>query len=303
MAPAKKNTITKHPTMAQAVAAAQLQMTNALKDAKNPHFKSNFASLPVVRDIVIPAYAANGVAVIQAVIGMDGYAGVKTTLYWQGDPDKPREQMDAGDLMMTIGNVRNVAQAVGSIVSYNRRYMLAAAGGIGQIDDDGNSADKIPPDGGNRRQAPKAEPKPAQPIQNSQPARTAGFNIRTNCSAKCPACGAPVWDDRERAIEARKKSGKKTGPPYFKCSRKGACPGNKSDDYGWGEFNDPDWLDKQRVIDHVKEVVNHDRELLTEAGKKRAREMAIDAAALSHKYGGDDDAPKADQGSDDDLPF
>ena len=177
MPTAKKNTITKHSTMAQAVAAAQLQMTNALKDAKNPHFKSNFASLPVVRDIVIPAYAANGVSVIQSVIGMDGYAGVKTTLYWQGDPDKPREQMDAGDLMMPIGNVRNVAQAVGSIVSYCRRYMLAAAGGIGQVDDDGNSADAIPQHGDKRRPATAKKAEPKALFKHGDIVKTANGNV------------------------------------------------------------------------------------------------------------------------------
>ena len=123
MPPAKKptNGITHHPTMATAVAAAQLQMSNATKNAKNPHFRNDYADLSAVRDIVIPAYASYGVACVSEVIGRDGFAGVRTTLYWQGDPDKPRETMPGGDIMIPIGNGRNVPQEIGGLSSYFRR--------------------------------------------------------------------------------------------------------------------------------------------------------------------------------------
>ena len=131
---------TKHETMAQAVAAAQAEMSNAIKDSSNPHFKTTFASLAAIRDIVIPAFSAHGVAVVQEVIGMDGHAGVRTTLYWQGSPDTPRESMPAGDLMTAIGGGRNASQDCGSAATYYRRYQLAACAGIAQEDDDAESA-------------------------------------------------------------------------------------------------------------------------------------------------------------------
>ena len=87
----------------------------------------------------------------------------------------------------------------------------------------------------------------SRPVQ-SHSSHSSVQRVRTNCDAKCPACGGSVWDNRERAIKARQESGKRTGPPYFKCSRGQACPGGKGD-YAWGEFDDPDWLLKQQADD------------------------------------------------------
>ena len=78
----------------------------------------------------------------------------------------------------------------------------------------------------------REEPRPAKASQNQQ---SPTYNIRTNCEHKCPACGGALWDNREKAIAAR-KNGKKM--PYYSCSRKSACPGGKGD-FGWGEWDDP----------------------------------------------------------------
>ena len=212
--------------------------------------------------------------------------------------DDEQEHTDIGDAYpMNVGKMIVPHLIRMASTRAQNRALRAFVGYAGCTADElelGESYDS--PQGSGRDQPSNGVRSDSQPIQNSQPASTAGFNIRTNCSAKCPACGAPVWDDRERAIEARKKSGKKTGPPYFKCSRKAACPGGKGD-YGWGEFNDPDWLDKQ----NPDRVINHDRELLTEDGKKRAREMEIDAGAFLHEHCGQDDGPPPYEDSD--IPF
>lgn len=182
MPPAKKptNGITHHPTMATAVAAAQLQMSNATKNAKNPHFRNDYADLSAVRDIVIPAYASNGVACVSEVIGRDGYAGVRTTLYWQGNPDKPRETMPGGDIMIPIGNGRNVPQEIGGISSYFRRYTTSAVGGIAQVDDDAQSI-----------QAPKPKPRQVQQRQQ-QPQRKERPGPKWEKGPPCPDCAKPA---------------------------------------------------------------------------------------------------------------
>lgn len=207
-----------HPTMATAVAAAQLEMSNALKDSRNPHFRTQYASLASVRDVVVRAYAANGVAVVQEVIGCDGQAGVKTTLYWQGDPDKPRESMPAGDLMTPIGSGRNTPQECGSLTTYYRRYMLAAAGGIGQEDDDAQSQ-QAPP---KRAVAARKPSPPAQPAATIPP---------------CPVCGGRVVDNRMRASNARANGDR---APWFFCSRNADCPGGQGQ-FGWAEFENANW--------------------------------------------------------------
>ena len=49
-----------HETLASALAAAQGEMSNASKNAKNPHFKSTYADLASMRDAVIPVLSAHG---------------------------------------------------------------------------------------------------------------------------------------------------------------------------------------------------------------------------------------------------
>ena len=97
---------TAHPNAATAIAAAQANMSNAVKDSTNPHFKQQYASLAAVRDIVVPAFAAEGVGVLQPIEGENGAARVRTLLLW-GD-----QVIEAGNCSIPIGGGRNAAQDV-----------------------------------------------------------------------------------------------------------------------------------------------------------------------------------------------
>ena len=127
MPPAKK---TEHSSFAAAIAAAQLEMCNATKNAKNPHFKTDYADLSAVRDVVVPAFNRHGIAVLQPVDGTDGFCTVRTVLMWTD------HTLEVGHCTLPIGNSRKVAQAVGGVATYLRRYQLASVGGIAQEDDD-----------------------------------------------------------------------------------------------------------------------------------------------------------------------
>lgn len=130
--PAKKT----HETLASALAAAQGEMSNASKNAKNPHFKSTYADLASMRDAVIPVLSAHGIALIQLCDG-DGQTVSVTTRILFG-----AESMDCGRLTIPIGGARNPAQAVGGAITYARRYQLGAVAGVAATeDDDGNSLD------------------------------------------------------------------------------------------------------------------------------------------------------------------
>jgi len=122
----------KHESLAEALAAAQAEMTNAVKNAKNPHFKSNYADLAAVRDIVVPALSAHGVCVVQGLeaSAVEDSATVITTLYFGA------EVMEVSRVTVSLAGERNKAQGIGKISSYIRRYSLAALGGIGQEDND-----------------------------------------------------------------------------------------------------------------------------------------------------------------------
>ena len=126
-----------HPgALFAALAKAQAAMDNVLKDSANPHFKSRFASLAAVRDVVIPALAEQGIAVVQ-MPGNDseGRVTIQTVLLHESGT------LDCGTVA-TTATVRggNEAQALGSAVSYLRRYSLAAICGVAQEDDDGTAS-------------------------------------------------------------------------------------------------------------------------------------------------------------------
>jgi hypothetical protein len=66
--------------IASALVKAQATMGNAVKDSKNPFFKSNYADLNAVREACLPALNANGVSVLQPTVSIDGRSFVETVL-------------------------------------------------------------------------------------------------------------------------------------------------------------------------------------------------------------------------------
>jgi len=163
------NTMTDY-RLATALAKAQGAMSNVLKDSKNPHFKSTFASLAAVRDVVIPALAAEGVAVVQ-MPGNDaeGRVTIRTVLL------AGSEQLDCGTVATTaLVRGGNEAQAVGSALTYLRRYALAAIAGVAQEDDDGNASG---PRNGDRRPTPAPQPHPALAMARAKIKSTFGADV------------------------------------------------------------------------------------------------------------------------------
>jgi hypothetical protein len=119
--------------LAAALVKAQSVMGNAIKDAKNPFFKSSYANLNAVREAVLPAMNANGISVLQPTIQIDGKSFVETVLLHE-----------SGEFISSLTEVvvakANDAQQQGSGISYARRYGLQSLANIGADDDDGESA-------------------------------------------------------------------------------------------------------------------------------------------------------------------
>lgn len=122
--------------LAQALAKAQIEIQNPPLDSMNPHFKSRFASLPGVRNAIVPVMAKHGIAVTQDLKNTErGVACVTTLTHVSG------EQMSFGPLEMPA--TKPDAQGLGSAATYARRYSLLAAVCVaGEEDDDGNAASK-----------------------------------------------------------------------------------------------------------------------------------------------------------------
>jgi len=138
--------------LAPALVAAQADMTNPPLDGVNPHFKSKFTTLAAMIDHVRPVFAKHGLAVIQHPVSDAGEVGVETMVV--------HESGQALAERFTIPLDKHDPQAAGSIITYFRRYALAAVAGI-QGDED---TDAEP----NRTAAPQASP--SAPSRPSQPA-------------------------------------------------------------------------------------------------------------------------------------
>jgi hypothetical protein len=141
--------------LAKALAAAQGEMTSASKDATNPHFKSKYATLASVWEAIRKPLTANGLSVTQILETEPGGVAVRTMLLHASG------QWLASRYVMPVGE-RLTPQAMGSAITYARRYALSAIVGIApDDDDDGNSATDPPK--AERPAPPPAAPPPAKP--------------------------------------------------------------------------------------------------------------------------------------------
>jgi hypothetical protein len=122
------------PELAKAYVGFWGEVGHVGKDANNPHFKNDYASLEAVINRVKPVMTKYGLAVLQA----PGQV-------------RDRNMMLACMLVHTSGQAwsftmelplgdKATAQSAGSCITYARRYFLLAISGIAPVDDDGNAA-------------------------------------------------------------------------------------------------------------------------------------------------------------------
>ena len=103
--------------LAEALAKAQAEMDGAAKDSTNPHFRSKYADLSSIRDACRPL-AKHGLAFLQPTRAEGAHVTVTTLLVHVSG------EWISEDLTLTAG--QNTPQAVGSAITYGRRYGLAA---------------------------------------------------------------------------------------------------------------------------------------------------------------------------------
>jgi hypothetical protein len=118
--------------LALALSKVQSQITGAVKNAKNPHFKSDFANLESCWDAIREPLAENGLAIIQTTDVVNGDFVLVTTLVHSSG------QWVSGHYVLEP--TKRDPQGLGGAVTYARRYALAAIVGLYQVDDDGNAA-------------------------------------------------------------------------------------------------------------------------------------------------------------------
>jgi hypothetical protein len=120
--------------LAKALTAFNSEVSKVSKDAANPFFKNNYASLDNIIDEVRPILTKNGLTLMQFPSG-DGQ-NVSVTTYLMHESG---EWIESDPLIMKP--VKNDPQAIGSCITYARRYSLQSFLSLNTgEDDDGNKA-------------------------------------------------------------------------------------------------------------------------------------------------------------------
>lgn len=125
-------------TVYKALLAARAEFSPVIKDKRNPHFKSTYATLESVIDAVSDSLHKHGLVLIQSPdCGPDGVvlvtqlvevtSGTSIACRYPLTPVKP-----------------NDPQALASALTYARRYSALSLLGIAPEDDDGNAATERP---------------------------------------------------------------------------------------------------------------------------------------------------------------
>lgn len=120
--------------LSKALLQAQTQMGSAKKDSKNPFFKSNYADLPTVMEVVKGPLNEAGIIVLQPASHRDGKNFITTTLI-HGETGEWMESETE-----VVSAKANDPQAFGAAQTYARRFGLQAMLFIPAEDDDGNFA-------------------------------------------------------------------------------------------------------------------------------------------------------------------
>ena len=119
--------------IAKALAAAQRAMRPAIKDATNPHFRSRYADLAAIDEAIRPHLTANDICWIQSPEFADGCVSVTT-----------RFTHSSGEWIQSTLSLpveRPTPQAIGSALTYARRYSLSSLAAVPAGDDDGEAAE------------------------------------------------------------------------------------------------------------------------------------------------------------------
>lgn len=212
----------------KALNKVQSQLKIAKKKGYNPHFKSHYAGLAEVWEACREPLTKNGLAVIQAPTLLAGHFVLRTTLVHQ----------DGGtwDAHYPIKNVSDNCQALGSAITYAKRYSLGAMLGVvsEDEDDDGESAEnrdaktaKPEEKKGNGKKTPKGDSvwpseykgkkyllcKPGKILQPNT-LESMGFKLGKSGTTYTIAYDAQLHEDLHNMLEAKKTEDDQRDIPF-----------------------------------------------------------------------------------------
>lgn len=172
-----------------ALSAAQKEIFGAVKDSDNPFFKSKYADLASVLDAIREPFAKNGLCLSQVMEPMDGGLVLVSILGHKSGASL------VSRLPVILTDTK--PQAVGSHITYARRYAAAAISGCAQIDDDGEAAH-----GRNQKPAGVISPELKASLEASAKSGLEGFRAAWKAlpqDKRKEAQSDPKWFDGLRA--------------------------------------------------------------------------------------------------------
>ncbi len=199
-----------------ALAIAQGVIEGAAKDAANPFFKSTYADLASVWSAIRGPLSENGLAVMQLPSAEGPRVTITTIL-----AHKSGEWISSE---LTLTAKEDTPQAIGSAITYARRYALQAAVGVAPEDDDGERAQ-------GRQTQPERRPAPPPPRPQPIPR---------------PQAQKEVLDRKLADIQQRQKS----APPPV---------GDRVVIISNGEFADADKEGKLKAFDVMRKALGQEQ--------------------------------------------
>lgn len=150
--------------LAKALAAAQGEMGHATKDAKNPHFRNDYATLASVLEATRPILSKHGLSITQPATNDEAGNVVVQTLVLHSSGQWMRSDL-------ACKPQKSDAQGMGSVITYLRRYSWASVCGIAQDDDDAEAGGGrgAPAQGQNPEMAPAKRQAQKQPAKKEGP--------------------------------------------------------------------------------------------------------------------------------------
>ena len=124
--------MTEHKSIYAALAAAQQEFGQVTKGSMNPAFKSKYADLADVAQVVIPTLNKHGCAVLHYLTGEQFQMMRTEFVHWSTDTKL------ACDVPLIFE--KNNMQGMKSATTYAKRIGLESLSGIAPEDDDGNAA-------------------------------------------------------------------------------------------------------------------------------------------------------------------
>ena len=140
-------------TLADCLAKAQAEMTNAVADKQNAFLGNKYADLASVYDACREQLTSHGIAIVQIFETIDDGSVFLRTSLLKGD-----ERIDSRLPLQWVKDWHSM----GSAITYARRYSLSAIVGVAPEDDDGSQAMdamKKTKTAGSRKSYPQRKPR------------------------------------------------------------------------------------------------------------------------------------------------